>query len=75
MDEINIEKGQSLFNKKWKSHPHAESCFPYSLFNYAVEHGEAVSHRATLNIPVFNFDGIVHTHHAKKFNIVSGVSI
>lgn len=75
MDEINIEKGQSLFNKKLNSHPYAESCWVYSLFNYAVEHGEAVSHVATLNILVFNFEVIVHMHHAKKFNIVSGVSI
>lgn len=68
MAEINIEKGQSLFNKKLKSHPYAEFCWVYSLFNYAVEHGEAVSHGATLNILVLNFEGIVHTHHAKNFN-------
>lgn len=61
MDEINIEKGWSLFNKKLKSCPYVESCWVYSLFNYAAEHGAVVSHGAMLIILVFNFAIIVPT--------------
>jgi len=61
VDEINTEKGQSLFKKNLKCCPYAVSHWVYSLFNYAVEHGVAVSLGATLNILVFNFAAVVYT--------------
>lgn len=73
-DEINIEEGQSLFNKNMKSSPYAEPCWVYSLFNYAAEHGAAVSQGATLNILVFNFAITVCTLQKKSLTVF-GASI